>query len=184
MKRAFLCLLLTAHCAFAGDLLDLLKEPSLQPDSIAASDHVYRVTILPTFHHPFCVRVVVQPDGTATAFVKRLSGKGGYEYGALDFDERRTCNARDVTVFLRGVASSGFWTMQPTIERQGLDGTTLTLEGIRNGKRHVVQRWSPESGDSFYRLCKQLLAVADASEADAYLPRPKTKELPSTSTPK
>ena len=181
MKRPslLLLLLLAAHSALAGELLDLLGEPALNP----ASEHAYRVIVLPTFHHPLCVRLVIQPDGSALAFIKRLSGKGGYELGTRDFDERRSCKSRDVAVFLRRVEAMGFWTMAPTVGRQGLDGTTLTLEAVREGKRHFVRRWSPESGDTFDRLCKQLLAVAGASEADAYLPRPQIKDKNSSSRP-
>ena len=42
----------------------------------------------------------------------------------------------------------------------GLDGATWTIEGIKNGKCHVVTRWSPEKGTPIREFADTLIHLS------------------------
>ena len=45
------------------------------------------------------------------------------------------------------VSKSGFWKApNPVNDQKGTDGSQWIIEGVRGGKYHVVDRWSPTSG--------------------------------------
>jgi hypothetical protein len=53
---------------------------------------------------------------------------------------------------LAALDSANFWNT-PTLPDADenaveLDGAQWIIEGIRNGKYHIVDRWSPEAGDA------------------------------------
>lgn len=154
--------------------LRALKEPSISSLSDPAAE-VYRFTLLPTFHHPLCVRITVAADGSATATAKRLTGKGGYEPGDLDFERTHSVNKRQVDTLRTIVAARKFWELPTELPRTGNDGTEWIFEARRGGRYHVVTRWSPDGGD-YKRLCLQLLQFGQLQEIDAYVrERPKSK---------
>jgi len=42
------------------------------------------------------------------------------------------------------LAVAGFWELPERIDRGGLDGVTYTIEAFRTGRRHRIERWSPD----------------------------------------
>jgi hypothetical protein len=49
-----------------------------------------------------------------------------------------------------------FWDLPPRSGYRGMDGADFTLEGLREGRYHFVQRWSPDperDTDNFYFAC-------------------------------
>jgi len=125
-----------------------MSEPSLEEFSKDKSAHVYRFLWLRTFDHPISVRVEVFRDGTGSVLTKILSGQGGYEPGRLKSVKRRKLKRNDVEYLLARLDELEFWQL-PSIEVEPneirLDGAQWILEGVREGKYHVVDRWSPET---------------------------------------
>ena len=49
--------------------------------------------------------------------------------------------------WLAAFESAGFWNLPTLADANGTDGAHWIFEGVRNGKYHVIDRWSPSSGD-------------------------------------
>jgi hypothetical protein len=94
------------------------------------------------------VRLDIQSDGTAVLTVKMTSGSGGSNAGHLIENRTRRLTREQVRAFVDRVSSSEFWRL-PTLENPpigGPDGSQWIIEGVKNGKYHVVDRWTPKSG--------------------------------------
>ncbi len=46
----------------------------------------------------------------------------------------------------------------PDVREPGLDGVSFLLEGRKDGKYHVVDRWGPED-ENFLELCGYLVEI-------------------------
>ncbi len=140
-----------------GYALSVLWEPTLYP-ACESDSETYRLLVLPTFTCPVAIRVFCNGTST-TALAKRGSGRGGYDPGEL---------AEEVTSLLADaewmkiqslITKSGFWSLASTDRTwSGGDGTTCVLEGSRDGRYHVVDRWQPREGP-FRDLCSLLLRI-------------------------
>ena len=142
--------------------LKALGEPSLwelsQQDPTAA---VYRFLWLRTFHSPIAVRMVLAPDGSAQLHSRMTNGQGGYEPGRLIRDEVVALKAVAAQSFMAALESAGFWGLPsiqfPRLSINGevtvmLDGALWIIEGVRNGKYHVVDRQSPDKGEAVHAI--------------------------------
>lgn len=118
-----------------------MQEQPLYPPS-DGSLCCYRLLYLPTFRHPVVVRLA--PTETAwRATCKRTNGFGGYDAGQLAIESEHSLTKAETQRFSRLLDDSGFWVLPTAEVSAGLDGTQVILEGVRNGKYHVVDRWSP-----------------------------------------
>lgn len=159
-----------------GDVMELLLarqaliamgEPSLA-DSAAANES-YRFLWLRTFHQPIAVRLARKTHG-ATIITKILDGQGGFAFGALVQNAERQLADAEVAETYRLINAARFWSLPTRNDRGGLDGAEWILEGQRDGRHHVVVRWSPrrESDDGAFRaLCEHLLLAAKVAHEAA-----------------
>lgn len=136
----------------------------------------YRFLWLRTFHRPLLVDLVLGPGDRASAVLKEASGAAGYGIGRL---VRRTRidvfrrlrremkgpdNAKAFLRLFRESADEAFWAQPFRSEDRsvvGVDGATWTIEGVRNGRCHVVRRWSPDEGEPFRQFAERLLYFAN-----------------------
>ena len=72
---------------------------------------------------------------------------------------------------------TGFWSLKPEIDEQGLDGSGWTIEGTRIVKdssgidvqiTKSVYRWSPEKGTPIYKIGKYLLDMNEYDWGEIY----------------
>jgi hypothetical protein len=102
----------------------------------------YRLLHLPTFTAPSVVRLVKVSEGWQVTG-KRTNGQGGHSPGQLVSDCGRKLTATEVKRLEKLVSQPVFWEMASAEGRSGCDGTRCVLEGVRTGRYHVVDRWSP-----------------------------------------
>lgn len=122
--------------------LQAMDEPSLWKTRKNGL-HTYRFLWLRSFHKPICIRLTINRNGSGTIFAKKTSGRGGYETGDLADYKTKALEIEKVDQFLRKIESIRFWEL-PTWEKvYGLDGAQWILEGVRDGKYHIVDRFSP-----------------------------------------
>ena len=128
--------------------LKALDEPSLFRKSKGSSAESYRFVWLRTFDHPVVVRVDIQADGGAALTTKVSNGAGGYEPGKLVENTSRPLTKRQTEKFLATIQRLQFWELptHETPETAGCDGSQWIIEGIKDGKYHVVDRWTPAKG--------------------------------------
>lgn len=55
---------------------------------------------------------------------------------------------------------SCYWQLAAENDEMGNDGAQWILEGIRDGRYHVVDRWTPRSGD-YREACLDLLQLSN-----------------------
>jgi hypothetical protein len=117
-----------------------MEEPSLSC-GVLEDTETYRFLWLRTFHNPVAVRVFRRGyDYGLEAVI--LDGAGGYNPGhvsrrvtrALSHDEWQTVIAR-----LEGVQ---FWQMASKNYDLGFDGAQWIVEARRDGRYHIVDRWT------------------------------------------
>ena len=163
--------------------LKSFDEPPFCSEVMLKQDYEsYRFLWMRSFHHPVLIQLINRgPDNMAISY-RELDGKGGYSHGRLienkSYDvykklgkgklpEEMVQGAVDV-LFRDG--RTDVWE-QPyelgqTIgidgtELIGMDGSTWTIEAVKNGKCHVVTRWSPKRDDPVRCFAETLISLSD-----------------------
>lgn len=140
--------------------LTALEEGPLYGDKIDPQTECYRFTWLRSFHHPVVFRIDVQANGTGQFLIKVGDGAGGGDPGRIVRNEKRVWDERMVEVVRARFVKANFFDV-PSYEegRLGTDGSEWIIEAVRDGKYHVVSRWSPESGP-IHTIGMQLIEIA------------------------
>jgi hypothetical protein len=120
----------------SSTLYSLGQKPLWPPVSLAETSYrlVYIGSRLPNIK---MVQITAQSDGAA-----RIDAKDE-GIGSKPYDETRTIDTDHLTKFLERVDNANFWQMATESPNLGLDGAEWILEGVQNGKYHVVVRWCP-----------------------------------------
>jgi hypothetical protein len=139
---------------YAKHLRSML-EPSLSEASKDNSLVAYRFLWLRTFHSPIAIRLTVHLDGTGSLTGKMTNGKGGYNPGNLTLNESLELTKAQVAEFLGLLRRASFWSAPSEDGTGGNDGAQWVLEGVENGRYHIVDRWSPKKSD-FEDVCLYL----------------------------
>lgn len=126
--------------------LNILQEPSLFALSNDSKVQCYRLLFLPAFEGPTAVRLTIKSDDTGTLDVKITSAPRENEPARLIESKTIQASQRQVADFLQLLVKANFWHLPVRDERRGLDGVTIIIEGVKDGKYQVVKRWSPEGG--------------------------------------
>lgn len=124
-------------------------------------EEVYRLLFLPSFEYPTSVRIWRNGDQYRMA-IKQLSVELATEASPdnLIYNVTRSLTAEEWTKIQGLVNKSNFWSMQSIdVRDHGLDGTTYHLEGKKDGKYHVVDRWSPDNHEDFLDLCDYMIEL-------------------------
>lgn len=148
--------------------LSAMEEPSLWKAAGRKDAEIYRFTWLRTFHPPYAFRLEVRADGTGTLVAKGASGAGGYDPGRLVLDKTLALDAKRVRQFTAALDALKFWALPARDNtRTGFDGSQWILEGVKGGRYHVVDRWTPERGP-FRNLMLELVGLAGVSVDPVY----------------
>lgn len=153
--------------------LAAMGETALAPVSDQPSE-VYRFLWLRTFDQPVAIRLQTA-GGVRTLFVKQLNGAGGYDPGVLVVNRTIEIGAEDWDRFLRLLVEADYW-RRPTADRSvdGLDGARWVLEAVKDGRYHIVDRWSPDQASSsradlrFRDACLFLLELSGLENQPSY----------------
>lgn len=122
---------------------------------------IYRFTWLRTFHHPVAIRVQKNKDKTLLTW-KMSDGAGGYSPGELTVDKTRELTNSEWDEIQKLLDKAEYWDM-PTNEQSdimGTDGSQWIIEGVRNGKYNVVDRWTPRNS-TYQELGMFLINLTD-----------------------
>ena len=135
-----------AHRAhWYSENLRAMGEPTLLygPPTTAET---YRFLWLRTFHHPVSVRIERRGDDVQLHAVE-LDGQAGYEPGQIMRCVDKTLSIEEWSALSDQLDRLQFWTQAAEDpDRGGKDGARWILEGRRNDKHHVTDRWSPDDG--------------------------------------
>ncbi len=129
-----------------SEQLRALDEPSLLKEAKDSGLQSYRFVWLRTFHHPLAVRLDIMSDGRGKLTVKIANGTGGYKPGTLIENTTASVTQQQTGKFLEQVRDARFWELPSFEKTSGRDGAEWIIEGVKNGKYHVVNRWTPSEG--------------------------------------
>lgn len=121
---------------------------------------VYRLLFLPSFEYPTSIRIWRDGNQYQMA-IKQLATEIATEASAKDLivNVTRSLTVEEWNHFQELLKKSNFWSMQsPDVREFGLDRVSFFLEGKKDGKYHVVSRWSPED-ENFLALCGYLVEI-------------------------
>ena len=150
------------------------------PLAMTRADEAFRLLVLPAFDNPIAVTIEVFETQALFRVVEFERGyrelavgesRSSDESLAIAYGSGRVVAKRQGSILeptWSRVASglrSTFWALPPTIARQGFDGETWVLEGLREKEHHVVVRWVPEPSE-FRSLFEALLNAVGADPRD------------------
>lgn len=141
--------------------LAAMEEPSLScgaPEDI----ETYRFLWLRTFHNPIAVRVFRRSDDFGLEAVI-LGGAGGYDPGSVSRRVKKELLRDQWQTVIAKLERVRLWRM-PTEsgEPSGADGAQWIVEGRRDGRYHIVDRWTG-SDDGLESIGKLFLDLAGLS---------------------
>ncbi|HZM99334.1 MAG TPA: hypothetical protein VFB70_08065 [Pyrinomonadaceae bacterium] len=149
---------------YSRHLTAMKEEPLYSPNDKWVES--YRFLWLRTFHHPVAVHIW-KCGSTRFISVKELDGAGGYEPGKLKLERKRELTRDEWREFMRHLEDSCYWQLPSRDDGGGFDGAQWIFEGVKGGRYHIVDRWTPQNG-SYRELCLYVLKLSglklDASE--------------------
>jgi hypothetical protein len=87
----------------------------------------------------------------------------GMKPGKLKSSESRQITSEEWNTMLTLLQSTDFWKMPTTKRSLGTDGSQWIIEGMDNGRYHVVDRWSPKN-DNFEKVGTYMIKLAGMKE--------------------
>jgi hypothetical protein len=130
-----------------SNVLRSLREPLLFKK---LNNSEYRLTLLGAFDEPIVSRIV-RTGNEHTLVYKHKEGSEPQWADELTVYESRRLTQQDWDKFKSLLEATDFWNMPTFNDRMGFDGSWWILEGVDNGKYHVVHRWTPQSDN--YQKC-------------------------------
>lgn len=143
--------------------LKAMKEPSLwtlsQRDRKAT---VYRFLWRATGQHPICLRLT-RTGRTFTLHVAGHDGPPGLTAGRMNLDKEIKLSNEQGKRLVARIEKTAFWTAPVEVkESRGIaDGDGITIEGVKDGRYHIVDRAGSTAGESYKAFCRSLLELAD-----------------------
>jgi hypothetical protein len=147
-----------SQAGWYGKHLEAMNEKSLL-DSSRESAETYRFLWLRTFHHPIFVRVECART-EVKLFTKELDGLGGYAPGKISRSGEGVLTESEWCEFLRLLDKADFWKMPSENDVLGNDGAQWVLEGVKENRYHVVDRWTPRDESKYRAACIYLLKLS------------------------
>ena len=120
--------------------LERMKEPRLPESAKDVTAEVYRLLILPTWGNSIALRIQ-RKRNTYTLSARRLDGQAGYDPGRLLESRQVELSEADSKALESLVQAVNLFKMSTDNDTYGSDGDESVLEGVLNGKYHVVTRW-------------------------------------------
>ena len=129
------------HNYYSVHLLAMQEQPLYPP--AADQPEVYRLLYLLCWDSPVLVHFFL--IGNAWRVVcKRTNGFSEFPFGGqLTDEDRRDLASGEAARFLSLLDGAAFWDMPSCNRDHGFDGAHAVLEGVKGGRYHVVDRWSP-----------------------------------------
>jgi hypothetical protein len=127
---------------------------------------VYRFTCLPTFDHPFVIRITKMKDGFSLRR-KVLSGAGGYDPGKIEESVESDLKGETISALEKLLLETKFDELS-TVDYGGLDGSQWILEVVKNGEYRIVDRWSPKQGSAMRKIGEWFLTTAKWQPKNIY----------------
>ena len=126
-------------------LLERFREIPLK-ELPANVDESYRLIWIPTFDDPTIIRIWRSGENYFIVTKRLNRNKNNLEIGKLKFEKTHSITAEEWQSFVSLLQQRCYWVVPSKIEEPiVMDGASWTLEGISNGKYHLVYRTLPSA---------------------------------------
>lgn len=122
-----------------GTALQSMSEPKLPSLTKDPNVVVYRILILPNYGNPMALRVT-KHEIIYRVSARRLDGRGGYDAGKLVESKEVELSANDSKTLEVLIRNLNFFQMTTDDDVMMLDGDEWVLEGVSQGKYHLIER--------------------------------------------
>jgi len=130
------------------------------------AEETWRFTLMGAWGQSRTVTLSVHSSGAGSVRLKwRDRDPNGV--GKVQVADSVGISADQIHVFLETLKHAQFWNAPPEIPDGGFDGAEWVLEGVREGRYHLVSRWCPGAFESqpsevraFAKACRLLLEYA------------------------
>jgi hypothetical protein len=147
--------------------LRAMEEPSLFESAGEKAEVTYRLLIVSSHRRPIVIQLDVRPNGTGLVTAKMATGIHG-KLGPVLRNESILVAPGVVEQFLDLEEKANFWTLPTENEIRRPNGSEWVMEGRRAGAYHVVDRWSPEKEDKYFKVCGYLIAMSPVKPEAVY----------------
>jgi hypothetical protein len=150
--------------------LKAIKKPSLW--AISQRDHTaqaLRFLWLAANEEPICVQIVKSGE-TISLNVAQHDGSPGFTAGKATVNKNLNLSIKEWEKLVDLVDKSAFWASPTEVkESRGIaDGDGIVIEGVREGKYHVVNRAGSTTGERYKSLCRTMLELAKSDMIKAW----------------
>jgi hypothetical protein len=129
--------------------------------------HAYRLLWMRSFHFPASFDLEINTDGSAQLTVEGLVEIGSLYTEEIAKGKSYKISKNAVKKFLGYLEKADFWNMPQNEPPRGLDGANWIIEGAKDGKYHIVDRWCPEDGP-FREAALYLIELSKLKVDDIY----------------
>ncbi len=123
-----------------GKSLERMNEPRLPDFAKDGNAQGYRMTILPTWGNSIAVRVY-RHGQLYSLSARRLDGQAGFEPGKLVESKDVELGPDDSRALAFLIQNLNFFELPTDDSVIGADGDEWIMEGVSQGKYHLVKRW-------------------------------------------
>ena len=138
--------------------LFMLRESSLMD----SDSHIYRFTNINDVF-PYTIRIEIMPDGSGYLNFRMNTRMWEIGRSLLFRSSQKRLNEEQVNELLGILDGHNFWNIPENSEVMGLGGETWIMEGVKDGRYHIVHRWSPdfyEEGKVVYNIGNYFLELS------------------------
>jgi hypothetical protein len=136
------------HERWFGSQLRAMGEPILsRPGDREAYRRRFRLLVLPSFHHPYAIRIDEEASGGARVRIVRLNGTGGYGPGTISQQENFRLGTDQVRILDRAITASDLESdpvARPPDEGEAIaictDGVQFAFEMVDDHASHFVSK--------------------------------------------
>jgi hypothetical protein len=143
--------------------LKAMNEPSLWKSSLTdRKANVYRFLWLASGEHPICIRLTRTGEG----FVSHIAGHDGppgITAGRQTLNKDVKLSGQQGKRLVELLERTTFWTSPVEVkESRGIaDGDVIVIEGVKDGKYHVIVRAGSTTEANYKTFCRSMLELAD-----------------------
>lgn len=142
-----------AHSFFYSHYLRTLGEEPLYPTAHGSGD-IFRLLLFPSA----VVRISGSGDERRVVCKRGTGSEGGVLRHDAEAQLDRPLSPAEAVCFVRLLARTEFWSMSSPNEDYGCDGWHAVLEGVSDGRYHLVDRWTP-TGTAFAHLVQFMIEL-------------------------